>query len=378
MRPFPFSASLCALAVLLAADAPSQAAWNNVFQVSCFHKHRTEARYLAPACCPQPVVASASPCCPQPCCPQPVCTTQYVQRSYYQPVTCYQQKTWCEPVTTYQTSYYYEQVCSYRYSCYYDPCTCSYQQVATPVTSYRLRSRCCPVTSYLQRCQMVPVTSYKLSYYYEPVTTCCTPPAPTCCPPAPSCCSTTGAVTPTPAVGEQAIPTPAPAQPHVGEDPGIPATPRPRVGEDPGNGASDSFYQKYRQTQPPPMSGAEGSSYRQPKLQAPEPAAPAQHDSTPPKVRLEKIVMLPEHNVEGKIVRAEDSSPRAGARLLFVSADKDGAQESLTTDAEGKFQTRLARGGWLVYVRNREGTPVFQKRIEINDDEPRQVLLTSR
>ena len=72
------------------------------------------------------------PCepCPQPC--QPQCTTQYVQRSYYQPVTTYQQRTYYEPVTTYRTSYYYEPVTSYHYSCYYDPCTCHYQQVATP------------------------------------------------------------------------------------------------------------------------------------------------------------------------------------------------------------------------------------------------------
>src|SRR5262245_12439573 len=171
MRCFRGAVLLGALAVLATADT-SRAAWDNVFQLSCFRCPPRTSNYVAAS----PFVAAA-PACPQPCpqpCPQQVCTTQYVQRCYYQPVTSFVQKTFYEPVTTFRTSFYCEPVCTYRYSCYFDPCTCSYQQVAVPVTSYQLRSRCEPVTSYLQRCQMVPVQSYKLSYYYEPVTTCCT------------------------------------------------------------------------------------------------------------------------------------------------------------------------------------------------------------
>ena len=40
--------------------------------------------------------------------------------------------------------------------------------------------------------------------------------------------------------------------------------------------------------------------------------------------------------------------------------------------------TTLGKGNWLVYVRNREGTPVFQKRIVVKDEERVPVLLTSR
>ena len=54
MRPFPGASLLGALAVLLVADSPGQAAWNNVFQVSCFRSRRSTSAYLAP-CCPQPV-----------------------------------------------------------------------------------------------------------------------------------------------------------------------------------------------------------------------------------------------------------------------------------------------------------------------------------
>src|SRR5438132_14198634 len=104
MKPCWGLGSACALCLLVFA-APSQAAWNNVFQVCCN------------SCGSQPSVshyAAADPCNP---CPQPVCTTRYVQRCYYQPVTCYTTKTYYEPVTSYKTSYYYEPVTSYRYRC---------------------------------------------------------------------------------------------------------------------------------------------------------------------------------------------------------------------------------------------------------------------
>src|SRR5262249_21305659 len=156
--------------VLLASQAvPARAAWCNVFQVTCFCRHRapaTASYYYAPA--PSPVTACYEPC------PQ-VCTTRYVQRCYYQPVVSYQTKSYYEPVTTYRTSYYYEPVTSYSYSCYYDPCTCSYKQVACPTTSYQLRSQTCAVQSWAQRCCTVPVTTYQQSFYWEPVTSCCTP-----------------------------------------------------------------------------------------------------------------------------------------------------------------------------------------------------------
>jgi hypothetical protein len=363
---------LGALAIVLATDSPGQAAWNNVFQVSCFHHRRTTAAYLAPSCCQQTAVVAAAPVdpCPQPC--QPQCTTRYVQRCYYQPVTTYKQQCYYEPVTSYQTSYYYEPVCSYRYSCYYDPCTCSYQQVATPVTSYQLRSRCNAVTSYLQRTQLVPVCSYQLRTYYEPQTTCCstTVGAPVLAVPngapvvggAPAV-GAAPAVGGAPVVGEQQqIPR---LQPRVGEDPSQRI--QPRIGEDPG--AS-----RFQETNPPPMSPAHDSSFRQ---LDPRPL-PANQPANPPRVRLDRIVMLDSPNVEGQVVGSDTRIPRAGARLLFVSAEQDGAHKTVTADEQGRFQTTLVKGSWLVYVRNREGTPVFQKRIEVQASQTSQVLLTSR
>jgi hypothetical protein len=88
--------------------------------------------------------------------------------------------------------------------------------------------------------------------------------------------------------------------------------------------------------------------------------------------------MLDSPNVEGQVVGSDTRIPRAGARLLFVSAEQDGAHKTVTADEQGRFQTTLVKGSWLVYVRNREGTPVFQKRIEVQASQTSQVLLTSR
>src|SRR5262245_49779179 len=60
MRPIRGAASLLALACLLAADGPARAAWDNVFQVSCFFRHRRAVANLAPACCPPAAPAVAA------------------------------------------------------------------------------------------------------------------------------------------------------------------------------------------------------------------------------------------------------------------------------------------------------------------------------
>jgi hypothetical protein len=213
MTSFRVLVAGCVLSVLAADAAPATAAWDNVFQVCCFHCRRpTVASYVAPAV---PVQAYSAPCC-DPCCPQTTCTTYYVQRCYYQPVTTYQTRTYYEPVTTYQTSYYYEPVTTYRYSCYIDPCTGCPQQVAVPCTSYQLKARTCPVQSWVQRCCLVPVTTYQRCTYWEPHTTCST--APACCPSTPSCCPSTApapAVTPQPpTINEQRTLPPAGTQPQ--------------------------------------------------------------------------------------------------------------------------------------------------------------------
>ena len=333
MRPFRVAAVCCALGFLGAGATPLQAAWNNVFQVCC-----RGCRGAAPAPAPvvanyRPVVAYSSPGCDP--CPK-VCTTQYVQRCYYQPVVSYQARTYYEAVTTYRTSYYYEPVTSLRYSFYRDPCTGCCQQVATPVTCLRLRSQCCPVTSYLQRCALVPVTTYQQAFYYEPVTTCCRPACPAPCDP---CAGTPGVIE-------------------------RPTTP---------NGSSGTpGLRQYNDTMPPA-----GTSSRQLPPEAPRLSAPVRPGQTPPAVKLERIVALPPHEVEGIIVR-DDKTPQANVRVKLISADQQGAERTVMANANGEFRVTLASGGWLVYVEQADGKLDFVRKIEVRNDEPKQFTLVSR
>jgi hypothetical protein len=324
--------------------APVHAAWDNVFQITCFHCQKpartSTAYYYAPA---------ATDCC-QPC---QQCNTCYVQRCYYQPVTTYQTRSYYEPVTTYRTSYYYEPVTSYRYSCYYDPCTCSYQQVACPTTSYQLRSQTCAVQSWVQRCCSVPVTSYQQAFYWEPVTTCSSP-----------------VVTAAPSSG--CAPTTSPPPASVTEP--RPAT-GPGISEIPGGTSSGDRIPSQRYYPPGNdiMPGASGSSYRQPS------GAPAPNRQTvpPPALKWDRITSLPAGQVQGQVVRG-DNRPWAGVKILFVSADRRLPRQTASTDRDGHFQAELAPGGWLVYLQGTDDRPTFHRKIDVKDNDNHNMILVSR
>lgn len=345
--------------VLVGIEAtPANAAWCNVFQV-CWHKNRrqTSNYYVAP------VVAQAAPsaCC-QPPPPQQCCQTNYVQRSYYQPVTTYQTKSYYEPVTSYQTSYYYEPVTSYRYSMYYDPSTCSFQQQACPTTSYQLRQQTCPVQSWVQRSATVPVTSYQQSFYYEPVTTC-------------SSATTTAFTAPGVAVRSPQpdwAPTTGPA---VTTSPSAVADPRysngAAVTENPQTNPNstlryDRYYSPPQETSPPPTSGL----YRQSAPVQPRMPAPAS-------IKLDRIAVAPQGKVEGQVVQGGGAS-LAGTKLLFVHADRKEARQQASTDASGQFRVSLASGQWLVYVQDKDGMPTFSRKIEVLKQPAAPLNLVSR
>jgi hypothetical protein len=384
MKPVRVLVWGCALATLAAGAAPARAAWCNVFQVCCASCGHSSA-YVAPAA-PVAVGVAADPC--NPCCPPPqrVCTTRYIQRSFYVPVTCYQTRSYYERVTSYRTSYFWEPVTSCRCSWYFDPCTCCYKQVCCPTTCYQLRSQCCPVESWVQRCCQVPVTTYQQSCYWEPVTTCCEVPSCPCSTPCP-CPSATPAIGAVPGaatapavppatgtIPPQGVPPAAgsyPPQPGVNEQRSVPV---PGVGESHDNGTSNGAYNGYRQY--PPQNGTPGASLNRP-LPPQTPAPPAAPMAAPPKVRLDHIVMGPGPSVEGQVV-GRDRNPHAGAELLFVSAERQGSQHAVRADGQGLFHVGLTSGGWLVYVRGADGTPVFKSRIDVREEETKKMTLVSR
>jgi hypothetical protein len=304
---------------------------------------------------PAPAVsyyAPADPCC-NPC--PPVCTTRYVQRCYYQPVTCYQTKTYYEPVTTYRTSYYYEPVTSYRYSCYYDPCTCSYKQVACPTTCYQLRSQTCAVQSWVQRCCSVPVTTYQQSFYWEPVTTCCTPtsvaaPAADCPTQAPAAAATQ--------------PPAAVAEPGAGGGAGVRELPQR---SSPEGSSGDRIA---------PQGGTTGPGGPSSRQLSPGGAAPYRQ-TAPPAVKFDRIAAVPGAQIQGQVVR-DDQRPIPRAQVLFISSDRRANRKTVDADAAGKFKVTLASGSWLVYIQENQGKAVFQRKLDVGDYETRQVRLVSR
>jgi hypothetical protein len=275
-----------ALALWGAGALPAQAAWDNVFQVCCHHYGQQSASYYTP-----------DPCNP---CPQPVCCTRYVQRCYYQPVTCYQTKTYYDPVTTYRTSYYYEPVTSYRYSYYYDPCTCTCRQVACPTTCYQLRSQCCPVQSWVQRCCRVPVTTYQAYSVWEAVTSCSYPQQPACPPVAVQPQATLqpqGTLQP-----QTPYPQPGVTEQRLAPVPGVQEYRNP--GPSNGLGYDRPYQQGYRPN---------GTSLQAIPRQPVTPPAPAPA-TAPPKVKLENIVAVPVEPVPTQVVRNDKVKDNSTAR----------------------------------------------------------------
>ena len=312
-----------AVAVALAGVAgTATAAWDNVFQVCCNDCNKPRASYYAPAPCPQP-------------CPQPVAQISYVQRSYYQPVTEYVRKSYYEPVTKRVTSYYYEPVTEYKYSTYYDPCTGCPSKVCTPVTSYRMRSQCNSVTSYVERCAMVPVTTLKQVNYQQPVVSYYYPPTPTA-----------ASFYPLPPMG-------APAGPSV---------------------------EQIRENAPGVM--PPGGSDKLPPMNLPtDPVNPGMSNPRPgtAKLRPEKTVSRSSVvSVRGEVVLNDQITPRGGAKVVFMSADKPEQKEYATANAYGEFDVRLPAGNWYMYVGGEGGKATYHKQIAVGDRDTVDYKVVSR
>src|SRR5262249_2855553 len=218
-------------------------------------------------------------------------------------------------------------------------------------------SQCCPVTSYLQRCALRPVTCWNQVSYYEPVTTCCN--------------TTTGAPVAAPPAGATVVPgvseTTQPAQPTM----------PPGVSEErqPAPAGSDSYKKLDNSpgTTPymPPV--RDGSFSRQPQLRPPVQTPVTAPVQTPPKVRLDRIASIAEPTVDGQVVSLERAI-QPGVKLLFVSTDVQGQQQTVQSDEKGQIRANLPAGGWLVYLVEKDGKTDFQQRLEVRENETK--LLT--
>lgn len=356
---------VAAMAVALSdwAGGVTHAAWNSAFQTTCLFRRNqnTGTNYTSNYAPVTPVMAPAAAPCNN-CNPCQSCNTQYVQKSFYEPVTTYERKSYYEPVTTYQTSYYYEPVTTYRYSCYYDPCSCSTKQVATPETSYRLRSQATPSTAYVEKVGYQPVTSYRAAFYYEPVTTCTTttttvgspiyPPAQTAPVVAPAPCA--------PGVSASPPATAAPANPPGVSEQRI--TPSPT-----GSGSPSSFQgapalgrmtgQNAPVTLSTPIPADNQPATAQPLVPTPARVAP------PAAPRMDRLTSYGRDytQVQGSLALAP-----ANTRLVFIPANPNQGAEEARTRGNGQFDIRLQSGRYGVYAENSQGRPTFLQNVDLN------------
>jgi hypothetical protein len=97
----------------------------------------------------------------------------------------------------------------------------------------------------------------------------------------------------------------------------------------------------------------------------------------PPRVRYDRIAARTRPTLEGRIF-TPDHRPSAGARLLFVSAERRGQQQVVTADHAGQFRVNLSDGGWLVYVHDGAGRPVFSRRVDVAAGRPQALNLVQR
>jgi hypothetical protein len=314
-------AAVAAAGLALTAGSAT-AGWNNVFEACCWDCNKRSSSFKEP--CPQP--------CPQPC---PERRVQYVQRTYYEPVTEYKCEKFLEPQQYTFKSYYWEPVTTYRYSSYFDPCTCQCQKVATPVQSFKLREQCNSATRYVERTRSVPVTSYRAVTVTQPVVTYYMPPVvqrSSCYVPAPPPGAATG-----PSV-DVIRPGPGVIEERSNPDPLIP---KQNLPTDP-------------QSLPRAMPGGTANN-----------AARINTASRSPS------------KVAGEIVEKDRVTPRAGARVVFVNAADTANREYATANEFGEFETKLPSGDWFVYLSKGDGKAAYHSKISINGH-PRNLKVVSQ
>jgi len=173
----------------------------------------------------------------------------------------------------------------------------------------------------------------------------------------------------------------APAGPLVAVPPagGVPPlnlqTPEPALNEQrtiPNTGApapglsEDRSY--YGNTIPP----LTGQSLRPSLVPTPTPAIP---------VRPGQIALRPTTNsaasLSGQVV-ASNFTPRGGAQMVFVSAQKQDVRLAATADRSGRFQVDLPAGGWYVYLAGADGKATYHSQLSVKPSESRNVTVVSR
>lgn len=304
---------------LAASAAPALAGWNHVANVTCNDGPIRRAFKPAPDCCPEPAPARTS------------YKVEYETRTYYEPVTVMKPERIQEPVEVKVKSYYWEPVQSYTYRSYYDPCSGECQQVAVPRTSYVRKEECRTETRYLEKVRMVPVQMEREVTETRPVYTSYGP------------------------VTRKYGPTTS--GPSVNEFRGA-----PQVEEGRGGGGQTYI------PNPKVPTGGVGKPKTMPETTIPK----AESKYTPPAdVRFNALsTSLTKGSgakVYGEVVAADQKTPVANAKLVFVNAADLTEKKYITADGFGGFDAKLPAGEWHVYAGPGNGTASYVSKFKVAD-----------
>jgi hypothetical protein len=102
-----------------------------------------------------------------------------------------------------------------------------------------------------------------------------------------------------------------------------------------------------------------------------------QRVAPPPSGGLDRVASR-DGRLQGTIVADDRITPRAGTRLVFTSAGKQGQQYSAQTDMTGRFAIDLPAGEWDIYMNDRDGKSVFHSQINVKNNDRRLVTVVSR
>lgn len=304
-RLLRFAAPL--LAVAGTADVAS-AGWNNVYQVTCWGcRKRESSYYVAPA----PVQSRSS-----------YRLSHYETETRSESVTVMKPERYIEEVPTTERRSYYEPQTTYSRSSYYNPVTGCCEVVEKPTTRMIRREECATVMKPVERLRMVPTQVERQYEVRRPVY-----------------------------VGpeERVYKAPVCALPNAGTG----SAPQVDVIRSQGPAVSS----EPERILPPNVPTNPGGGVSQPRAMPPA------------KVNARTTSRSSSTAVRGEVVRNDQTTPLAGAKLVLVSAADKNVREYATADEFGRFDLQVPTGNWHLYVGDGSGRASFHKTVSLGEAE---------
>jgi hypothetical protein len=317
-----FVAPALAVAGFFGSVTPAQAGWDNVFQVACWNckprESTTRSSYYA---APQPSQH----------------TTRYEEKEHYETITVMKPTVIREEVPVTVKSYYWDPVTTYTTRSYRDPETGCTQEMSVPKTTMVRKEQCNTVSKYVERMKMMPTEVRRKVVERTPVTTIVGP--------------TTKSYS------------------YECDNCGLPpasAQRAPQVEVIPSN---------------PPAASIDGIERISPQGVPNSKSRTSSTPTTPAKPFNGKVnanTTSTSSSVRGEVLLSDKTTPKAGAKVVFLNAANFEDRVHVQADEFGSFTTQLPAGKWFVYLGNGNGRADKTTEITVASYESKPVLLVSK